>query len=139
MANSTSFHTINGRTNDGKYVIVLNPRCDIQNNTSSKVLLCEILEEKWPSKGKDYKNFLTNNILSKRHRHIPKTVFFDGGKVDYSTVFTIEKVIFVNDYSYTITLSDDFTNEIVSKYCSYMLRTGIEEINIEEAMGYLND
>ncbi|MBS3944182.1 MAG: hypothetical protein KGZ42_01680 [Melioribacter sp.] len=124
---------------ENEYVIVLTPRCDIENNTSSEVLLCNIVEQTWVKKKEELKNFLTNNISSKKHRHLPKTPFFDGGKIDYSSAHTMVKEIFQDKFHYLVTLSDDLTNEVIARYCSYMLRTGIEEINVDEAMKYLGN
>lgn len=124
------------------YVIVLTPRCDISNEKVKNLLLCEIkpLPDPIKLKGKEkdvkdrLRKYLTDNLDSvKSKRYIPETIYFkQGGLVDFGTYQTIEKTAFDTIYEYVVTLSDDFTNEILGKLSYFLLRTGISTISESE-------
>lgn len=121
------------------YVIILTPRCDILNEKVKHLLLCNIDPNESPISlsGSDQKvkdrlrKYLTDNLDTlKTKRYIPETVFFkEGGLVNLSTYHTIEKDSFEKIFEYVVTLSDDFTNEILGKLSYFFLRTGISTIN----------
>lgn len=125
---------------DGKtHIIVLTPRCDILNEKVKHLLVCYIEPNEGAinlsgseQKVKDkLRKYLTDNLdTSKTKRYIPETVFFkSGGLVNLSSYHTIEKTSFERIYEYLVTLSDDFTNEILGKLSYFFLRTGISTIN----------
>lgn len=125
---------------DGKtHIIILTPRCDIINEKVNNLLLCEIEPNDTPISlsGSDKKvkeklnNLLRDNLDStKTKRYIPETVYFkSGGLVNFRTYHSIEKKSFELIYEYVVTLSDEFTNEILGKLSYFFLRTGISTIN----------
>lgn len=124
------------------YVVVLTPRCDVANDKVKNILLCEIKPLPEPIKltGDEKKvkeklrKYLTDNLdCVKTKRYIPETIYFkQGGFVDFSTYHTIEKDSFTRIYEYVVTLSDDFTNEILGKLSYFFLRTGISTISESE-------
>lgn len=121
---------------DGTKIILLTPRCDISKESTTKLLYCSIINLKNPIKPtniKELHNYLTDNISAKSQRYIPQNVFFpEGGLVDLSDHSTIERNSLKIRYDYVVTLSDDFTNEIIGKFAYYFLRTGITTINEQE-------
>jgi hypothetical protein len=125
---------------DKSNVIVLTPRCDFALKSSEYIIYCAIQQPpKIETKGKPedvekrLRDYLTDNIQGKAKRYIPSTVFFpQGGMVNLSLHYTIAKKDFLNEYEYTITLSDDLTNEIIGKFAYYFLRTGITNISEKE-------
>lgn len=124
------------------HVIILTPRCDVANDKVKNLLLCEIKPLPEPIKltGDEKKvkerlrKYLTDNLDTvKTKRYIPETIYFkQGGFVDFSTYRTIEKETFGKIYEYVVTLSDDFTNEILGKLSYFFLRTGISTISESE-------
>lgn len=124
------------------YVVILTPRCDVANDKVKNILLCEIKPLSEPikltgdeKKVKDkLRKYLTDNLDTvKTKRYIPETIYFkQGGLVDFSTYHTIEKETFGKIYEYVVTLSDDFTNEILGKLSYFFLRTGISTISESE-------
>ncbi|RYH19826.1 hypothetical protein EON65_25480 [archaeon] len=62
-----------------------------------------------------------------------------GGKIDLSNYSIINKNQLVGDkavFKYTISLSDELTNEVVRKFLSYLSRGGISASEISEAEYY---
>ncbi len=125
-------------------IFILTPRCDLSNNKSLEIICCSVKKSDLTLNGnkekrlKDLNNHLTDNLLGKSTRYIPKTPFFsDGGFIDLSSHKTITKVSLLEEYNYHITLSDDFTNEIVGKFASYFLRTGLPTISVSEFDSYI--
>lgn len=130
------------KADNSKYVIILTPRCDIANDKVKNILLCEIkpLDEPINLTGKEkevkarLRKYLTDNLDSvKSKRYIPENIYFkQGGLVEFNTYHTIEKKTFGKIYEYVVTLSDDFTNEIIGKLSYFLLRTGISTISESE-------
>mgnify|MGYP001567664589 FL=1 len=72
-------------------------------------------------------------------RYLTKTPLFEGGKVSYGNHFTIEERKLKDEYNYVISLSDELTNDLVRKFASYILRSGVSESEVEEARLYLTE
>jgi hypothetical protein len=121
-------------------IIVLAPRCDIATKGKENLLVCGIVPSNDIKKG-DIEKFMKDNILSKKIRFLPKTSVFDGGKVDLSehTIVKKEALINVEEYDYLISLSDELTNEILGKFCAYLLRTSLPEVDPDELKAFLNN
>ena len=128
-----------------EYSLVLTPRCDLANNTD-KIIYCNVsklsksikLTGKKEDRLKRLRNHLTDNLLGKSKRYIPNTVFFpEGGMAELSDHFVSAREDFVKRNKYVVTLSDDFTNEIIGKFAYYFLRTGITTINENEFESYM--
>lgn len=125
---------------DGHKMIVLTPRCDLAVGKAKCLILCRLeaspqfnLNAKPEKLLKELNNYLVDNIDGKAKRYIPDNVFLpDGGIVNLANHETQPKDVFLNDYNYLITLSDDLTNEIIGKFAYYFLRTGITNINVRE-------
>jgi len=120
---------------NGNNCIVLTPRCDLASKKKENFLICRILKAE--VKGKDVLTFLRDNIKEKKFRYLPATPFFEGGIIDLSEHYTILKKDFLNEFTYQISLLDDLTNEILAKFCSYLLRTSIPDANEKELQTFL--
>ncbi|ASU36536.1 response regulator [Mucilaginibacter xinganensis] len=129
-------------------LIVITPRCDINNgNNGGKYLVCNIdplAERNISDLSKDTKtvyNYINDNPQNTGHKYrflIP-TPSFHGGKIDLTSYSTIEENSLLGEdsnYEYCISLSDELTNDVVRKYASYMLRSGISQSDITEALYY---
>lgn len=132
------------KTDKSETILILTPRCDLSNDKSLDVIYCNIIKPNLVLNGnkekrlKQLSDHLTDNLLGKSTRYIPETPFFvDGGFINLSSHKTISKIILLEEYNYVITLSDDFTNEIVGKFASYFLRTGLPTISVSEFDSYL--
>ncbi|HUU51657.1 MAG TPA: hypothetical protein VMW92_01415 [Candidatus Heimdallarchaeota archaeon] len=120
-------------------IIVLTPRCDCSHATN--YLVCKIEPDFPPANKKDQiRRALTDNpnYSGTTFRYLPPAPVFNGGRVNFSSHKTITKEELQSEYSSLITLSDDLTNEILAKMCSYFLRTGINTINVDELVTYLD-
>lgn len=116
---------------EGDKIVILTPRCDVATKGKESLLICHIEKASELTK-KEAPKFMKDNITSKKFRYLPNTPIFEGGKVNLSEHFVITKQELANDYIYTISLSEDLTNEIVGKFCSYLLRTSIPEVDETE-------
>jgi hypothetical protein len=126
---------------DNTQVIILTPRCDINKVETLNLLYCEIekqgesinLTGKPEVVKKRLHDNITDNTLGKSKRYIPQNVFYpDGGFVNLKNHGIITKESLKIKYDYVVTLSDDFTNEIIGKFAYYFMRTGITTINEDE-------
>lgn len=126
---------------DSTQVIILTPRCDINKVETLNLLYCEIekqgesinLKGKPDAVKKRLHDNITDNIIGKSKRYIPQNAFYpDGGFVNLKNHGIITKESFKIRYDYVVTLSDDFTNEIIGKFAYYFMRTGITTINEDE-------
>ncbi|MBS1595763.1 MAG: hypothetical protein JST90_15720 [Bacteroidetes bacterium] len=116
-------------------VIILTPRCDVASKGKDELLACIVSPAETPTK-KNVADYIKDNIKEKKYRYLPFTPLFSGGKVDFSA----QKIIPKNElekYEYVISLSEDLTNEILGKYCSYLLRTSIPEVDQKEIEAFL--
>ena len=119
-------------------VYVLNPRCDLAGGGCDKVLVCNVSEDFPPDKKRVERAITNNPILSgSKYRYLPPTPLFSGGKVDLSDIFIIDSKDLAENYQYLVSLSDELANEISGKFGAYFLRTGIQEINLDEQMAFL--
>lgn len=137
------------KNDTSEMILILTPRCDLANNRIDKILVCSILEDNEifsDTKGnkekiiKKIRRALTNDpdISGNKFRFLPPTPLFRGGKVDLSTMRTIPAEGFLDDYKIQISLSEDLTNEILGKFASYFLRTGISTIDVDEMIKYID-
>lgn len=126
---------------DSINVIILTPRCDVSKKNLVNLMFCSIKGLPKPIKTtgnkeevkKNLNNYLTDNLQGKSQRYIPQNIFFpEGGLLELKDHNTLKKEQFFTEYEYIITLSDDFTNEIIGKFAYYFLRTGITTINDDE-------
>lgn len=129
------------KKNNSESVVILTPRCDIANNKTKNCIVCEIKmgNPEISSKRdriKSIEDILTDNILGKTIRWLPKSPVFFGGKVMLSSYKMISKSVLKKNYNYCITLSDDLTNELLGKFSGCFLRTGINTISPEESSAY---
>jgi|SRR5690554_10392 len=136
-------------TENKEMTIVLTPRCNVGHDNYDELLLCRVIElggQKLdeithPKKGGERlrKNITDDvTITGERHRFLPKTPQFEGGVVDYKTMFTMKKEDFVTKFdTRLISLSDELTNDVVRKLTAYLSRGGISETEFSEAYNYL--
>jgi len=116
-------------------LLILTPRCDLATKGKEVLLACRILETEFSKKNAI--EFIRDNIKEKKFRYLPKTPTFTGGKIDLSDHVVIPSSIVKSDFEYIISLSDDLTNEILGKFCAYLLRTSIPEVNEKELIEFL--
>lgn len=136
-------------TENKEMAIVLTPRCNVGHDNYDELLLCRVIElggQKLeeithPKKGEERlrKNITDDvTITGERYRFLPRTPQFEGGVVDYKTMFTMKKEDFVNRFdNRLISLSDELTNDVVRKLTAYLSRGGISETEFSEAHNYL--
>ena len=137
---------------DGLRVYVLRPKCDLERLNPStdgeiEVLVCPLKIFDFPVATGDSRNQLDKVSKAAEHnlsygpssRAIPPSIFYPkGGKypkgsaVDFARPKTPKYSELVNDYKYLVTLSDDFVNEIATRFGSYLVRPGIVEIDPRE-------
>ncbi len=122
-------------------IVILTPRCDLANNKATNLLVCSI-DNDFPkdNKKEKIKKAITDNpnFTSNICRYLPPSPTFNGGKVNFKTFRTISNSVLNQEYKYEITLSDDLSNEILSKISSYLLRTGISTIDLNELINYID-
>lgn len=132
------------RKDNSKVVLILTPRCDLATGNTNSLIICDIIRKDLKLSGNRDKKiealrkYLTDNIAGNSRRYIPDTPYCRGGFIDFSTHNTILIESFLEDYNYQVTLSDGFANEIISKFASYFLRTGIATINPNEFAYYFD-
>jgi hypothetical protein len=120
----------------GDMVFILTPRCDVATKGKEDLLVCVISKtEDWTSG--NVSDFVNDNIKFKKFRYLPKTPIFNGGKVDLSQQLIINKSSLKKDFVYVISLSEDLANEIIGKYCAYMLRTSVPSVDKKEIAAFL--
>lgn len=116
-------------------IFLLTPRCDIASKNKTNVLACKLIKGV-PQNKDEMKKAMVDNIRDKKYRFLPKTPLFEGGKVDLSSHITMSTEEIQEHYSYVISLSDELTNEITGKFCSYFMRTGNSEIDQDELLHF---
>lgn len=130
-----------------EYCIVLTPRCDLENSNTQSLLLSEIVllnDDKkgdFIKKGKgdgrgELDKHLIDNVLGVSKRFIPKAPQFLGGFVEFKKIFTMSQETFLSKYERVISLSDEYTNDIVRKFSAYISRGGISVTEYDEARYY---
>ena len=121
-------------------LIVLSPRCSVIREDCTLILVCKIIPCEDNLTKENVIQILRDNpkLTGYGARILTKTPLYKGGKIDFSTHFTIQRSILLSDYERIITLSDELTNDVVRKFCSYILRSGVSETEIEEAKKYLD-
>ncbi len=120
-------------------LIILTPRCDCIRG--SHFIACTIESDFPPDNKKDkIRRALTDNpnFSGTAFRYLPPAPVFSGGKVDFASHRTMTREELQSDYKVIISLSDDLTNEILAKFGSYFLRTGINTIDVDELVTYLD-
>ena len=117
-------------------ILVLAPRCDLASGREN-LLICFVQPAAELKKG-DADKFMKDNIQAKRLRYLPKTSVFEGGKVDLSEHRVIPKKAIEDQFDYLISLSDELTNEILAKFCAYLLRTSLPEVDPKELQAFFN-
>jgi len=144
-----------------EFVVVLTPRCNLGHNNTGELLVCRIkpittdvinefsnprIDSKTTKETKGRKSLrtsitddVTNNRIGEVFRFLPPTPQFNGGFVDFRTMFTKENSLFLSDYERIISLSDELTNDIVRKFSSYIQRGGISETEFDEAHFYVSN
>ena len=130
---------------DNSQIVILTPRCDINNNNcKDKFICCQVteLDDKLTKEiSREPDKFLTDNPMKSgiRNRFLVPAPNYRGGKVDLSDYFFVNKSDFEGtnpNFKYLISLSDELTNEIVRKFAAYILRGGISASEINEARFY---
>lgn len=130
---------------NGSQIIILTPRCDINNGVCrDRYLVCSIekLDEQVVKKiSQDVHKYLTDNPQQSgiKSRFLVPAPNYVGGKVDLTNYFIIKIDNFQGEnpkYQYLISLSDDLANEVIKKFTSYILRGGISASEISEASFY---
>jgi len=133
------------RVVDNSQVIILTPRCDINNNTcSDRFLVCRIVLLEGKAKkeiARDVRGYLTDNPKTSgiKSRYLVPVPSYAGGKVDLTDYFILNRTVFEGanpEYSYLISLSDELTNEVVRKFSYFILRGGISATDETEAAFY---
>lgn len=118
------------------YIFILTPRCNC--GAAERLLICDI-DKGFPRTKTEIKNALTDNVRGKAIHYIPPSPIFKGGKIKFDSHRTIEKESIRTNYKYLVSLSDNFTNEILAKFGAYFLRTGIMTIDSAEVIKYLEN
>lgn len=142
--------------------IILTPRCNLEHQNFKELLCCEVVDykqvhfeafgsqkvdkDKGEKKGvlafrASITDDVTNALIGEVFRFLPPTPQFQGGFVDYRTVFsmTIDEFESTYESSPTISLSEELTNDVIRKLTSYLLRGGISETEINEAYHYFEE
>jgi hypothetical protein len=137
---------------------VATPRCNISNKNFDKILLCEVNEisieqntsfsstkiaDNKTAETKGAKQLrsgitddVTNAYVGERFRFLPPSPQFRGGFVDFKKIITVSEEE-IKNYTLSISLVDDLTNDVVRKLASYLLRGGISDTAYEEALYYI--
>jgi hypothetical protein len=134
----------------GQQVVILTPRCDINNGVcKEQFLACRIekLENDVKKKMgllKDVNKYLTDNPQQSgiKSRFLVPAPNYEGGKVNLTDylILPLNKLSgSIAEYKYLISLSDELINEVVRKFASYILRGGISASEISEASFYSNN
>ena len=132
-------------TQDHSQIVILTPRCDINNGVcKDRYLVCQIdkLDSEIIKKmSGDVNKYLTDNPQASgiKNRFLVPAPNYNGGKVDLTNYFIVPLDHFASKspkYKYLVSLSDELTNEVVRKFSSYILRGGISASDITEATFY---
>lgn len=120
-------------------LIVMTPRCTAIDPACTLILVCKIVDFKDNPTRDDITSALRDNpqLTGYKSRILTRTSIYKGGKIDFSQHFTIPKSQLKSDYQRMVTLSDELANDVVRKFCAYLLRSGVAETEIEETMKYL--
>jgi len=114
---------------------VITPRCNVVKDITTRILVCEVVNE-LPKKKETRRDAARNNpeFSKYKYRYLPKFPVFSGGKVNVSTIEIIDRTALLDKekYEYQITVSDELANEIAGMFGAYFLRTGITEFDLEE-------
>lgn len=126
---------------NNEYYIVLTPRCDLENSKANSLLLAkvELIDENNRPNSKNFVDIMQDNVRGLSKRFIPAVPQFSGGFVKFNEIQTISQKEFIESYERVISLSDEYTNEVVRKFSSYISRGGISVTEYEETKHYLND
>jgi hypothetical protein len=129
----------------GDRVYIMRPKCDLawitpEDAATLNVLICPILTHTFKSKTKEVGAQLKHNpSLGLKTRIIPPSIFYpkggkypDGSAVDFANPTALPYLALINDYNYLVTLSDDFINEIATRFGAYLVRPGITDIDPDE-------
>jgi hypothetical protein len=124
------------KKDNSETIVILAPRCDLAHKEND-LMVCKIIKAEPPIKQKkdridSIREILTDNIKGKTTRWLPKSPVFEGGKVDLSNYNVIPQKTLKEEYDLVITLSDDLTNELLGKFSSCFLRTGINTVDPDE-------
>jgi hypothetical protein len=144
-------------TADGTRVYVMKPKCDLERvnpteDAGINVLVCPVIPKKFPTysssagekKQKGEREAIDsaakhNPFLGIKTRIIPPSIFYpnegsypEGSAVDLTDPMTLKYGTLAQEYRYLVTLSDDFINEIATRFSSYLVRPGIVEIDPNE-------
>jgi hypothetical protein len=124
---------------DEGYIIVLNPSCDLEQNKIEKVIFCLIDEFSDEDKNKIVKpdgNFtskyvdnidkIMRNGFDEQNLHsLPALNDFRGGRINFRKIESLTKSEFTDTYGDRIfQVSERFTNDIQSRFSSYLARQG---------------
>lgn len=131
--------------NKNERIVILTPRCDINNgycNGNYLACIVDVLDEKrvkaFGKEPDNLKQYLEDNPQNTglKYRYLVPTPAFSGGKVDLTSYFIINQSKLngeAAEYKYLISLSDELTNDVVRKYASYILRGGVSASELNEA------
>ena len=121
-------------------VLVMTPRCNFNKPGCEQILACKIVPlEINLTKKEKFKQAINDNaeLTSGSFRILTKSPLFNGGKIEYISPITINRQSLKKDYELVVSLSDELINDIVRKFSAYMLRSGVSETEVEEAMKYM--
>ncbi|WP_374950954.1 hypothetical protein [Mucilaginibacter sp.] len=133
---------------DKSEILIITPRCDINNGYCNGNYLCCSIESLEEKKVKDFSkdtkavhNYLNDNPQNTgiKYRYLLPTPSYSGGKINLTNYFLINDSNLINKdskYEYLISLSDELTNDVIRKYASYLLRSGISQSDLDEASFY---
>lgn len=133
---------------NGAELLIMTPRCDINNGyCNGRYLVCQIekLEEKrvreFGKNTQSVHNYINDNPQNTGHkyRYLIPTPSYKGGRIDLTNYSIVEESLLVGnnaEFEYCISLSDELTNDVVRKYASYILRSGISPAELIEASFY---
>ncbi|TSA26086.1 hypothetical protein D4R71_04305 [bacterium] len=132
--------------NNKEMIIILTPQCNISNNNYDELLLCKICpvsDITATTKKETLRRAIVDDVklpfICERWRYLVKTPLFEGGKIDFTKYFTLKTETFLSNYNYVISTSEELSNDIVRKFSSYLLRSGISVTEINEAFYYIKN
>ncbi|MDD5079753.1 MAG: hypothetical protein PHH68_05445 [Candidatus Omnitrophica bacterium] len=136
---------VNKKTKEN--AIVITPRCNIVNKNYNQLLLCNVrkltgdeikgLKRKQETFRRALNSDVTLDYIKDKSGYLIQTPLFEGGLIDFNSIFSIDEKTFLAEYEYKISLSEELTNEIVRKLSAYISRGGISNTHLAEALYYI--
>lgn len=124
---------------DGKKYIVITAACDMEQNKSDFVVLCQIdfdifddLKKRIKDESKDAESQLgnyINNANKPRYHLLPPCQLFSGGLVDFQMIRGVSKDDFNEEASVIASINPVFNKDIQARFSHYYGRQGQPQLN----------